>query len=78
MSENHAEGPDRENMVLRTVFLPPYMDQMLAALARKSGRSKGEIIRRAIDAHISAEFNIMPEPAETMRVRQLPAMAGVD
>jgi len=38
----------RENMVLRTVYLPVELDQTLKEDSSKRGVSKGDLIRRAL------------------------------
>lgn len=46
---------DDDRMVLRTVYLPPELDEKLRVHAFRSKTTKGEVIRRAIAAALTAE-----------------------
>ena len=39
---------DQESMVLRTVYLPPELDEALRKLAYQTASSKGALIRKAL------------------------------
>lgn len=43
---------DQENMVLRSVFLPPELDDTLRRLAYEGNCSKGELIRAAVQTWV--------------------------
>lgn len=52
MSTPSPEGAIPSNKILRTVFLPVSLDRELNALASVNEVSKGELIRRALEAYL--------------------------
>ena len=48
---------DTNNMVLRTIYLPPDIDQALKAAAIRGARSKGDLIRELIRTGLDAKRN---------------------
>ena len=46
-----------DNMVLRTIYLPKEMDQLLKAAAIRGDRSKGDVIRELLAAGIKTLGN---------------------
>jgi hypothetical protein len=59
-AENMSESDNQENMVLRTVFLPPALDARVRAQASKAGISKGELIREVLERHIPLQHPAKP------------------
>ena len=54
--KNDADTVDpTERMVLRTVYLPPDLDEKLRVRAFRDGQSKGDLIRRAIAKELAAD-----------------------
>jgi predicted transcriptional regulator len=45
---------NNENMVLRTIYLPPDLDERLREIAFHTHSSKNEVMRCAIEAFVSA------------------------
>jgi hypothetical protein len=60
-----------ENMVLRTVYLPPELDEALRRQAFHSRRSKGDLIREYVARGLGQE-----ERAASALVRAASALAG--
>lgn len=46
---------DTNNMVLRTIYLPPDVDQALKSAAIRGSRSKGDLIRELIKTGLEAK-----------------------
>jgi hypothetical protein len=46
---------DTNNMVLRTIYLPPDVDQALKSAAIRGSRSKGDLIRELIKTGLDAK-----------------------
>ncbi|MBV6882643.1 hypothetical protein [Xanthomonas euvesicatoria] len=49
-----ADKEDTQNMVLRTVFLPPALDDRLRDVAFESRVSKGDLIRSLVTAALNS------------------------
>ena len=56
-----------EKMVLRTVYLPPALDEKLRVQAFRSKVTKNDLIRRALERELSEVPEFGREPAKSER-----------
>ncbi len=61
---------NNENMVLRTVYLPPELDERLREIAFHNRISKNEVMRCAIDAFVEEKPSEQGEKIKRYKAKQ--------
>ena len=78
MSDYFEDRPG--NMVLRTVFFPPTLDDQLRVIAHRSKVSKGDLIRQLIDTGLSISLDstglALKQPAKGAKSTASKSAAG--
>lgn len=77
MTDVAENAESSERMVLRTVYLPPELDEKLRVSAFRAKLSKGDVIRhaiaRALDTDLSLTHDIKTAKAKSTSKRSVPS-----
>lgn len=68
MTDAAENAESSERMVLRTVYLPPELDEKLRVSAFRAKLSKGDVIRRAIARELDTDSSLIKD-TQTAKAR---------